>query len=32
MTFQTDRMTITGLVAECDRHSRALQKKDDLED
>lgn len=32
MTFQCDKITITGLVNECDRHSRALQKKEDLQD
>ena len=32
MTFQCDKITITGLMSECDRHSRALQKKDDLQD
>lgn len=32
MNFQCDKITITGLVSECDRHSRALQKKADLED
>ncbi|KAF4123996.1 large subunit ribosomal protein L53 [Geosmithia morbida] len=32
MNFQCDKITITGLVNECDRHSRSLQKKEDLED
>lgn len=32
LSFQTDKITIAGLVSECDRHSRSLQKKEDLED
>jgi large subunit ribosomal protein L53 len=32
MNFQCDKYTITGVVDQCDRHSRALQKKADLQD
>ncbi|KFH42985.1 54S ribosomal protein-like protein [Hapsidospora chrysogenum ATCC 11550] len=32
LSFQTDKITVAGLVSECDRHSRSLQKKEDLED
>jgi len=32
MNFACDKTNIIGLTNECDRHSRALQKKDDLQD
>ena len=32
MKFACDKTNIIGLTNECDRHSRALQKKDDLQD
>jgi large subunit ribosomal protein L53 len=32
MNFDCDKVNIKGLAAECDRHSRQLQKAEDLTD
>ncbi|KAK7226235.1 hypothetical protein V2G26_014238 [Clonostachys chloroleuca] len=32
LKFETDKVNIKGVVGECDRHSRQLQKADDLMD
>jgi large subunit ribosomal protein L53 len=32
LKFETDKINIKGVVGECDRHSRQLQKADDLMD